>query len=226
MSDPAIEPSAARARPVRWVLRGLAATVPIGLLALLIYGVTAQSPSTSIDDALSRGQTTIAPSFHLAVLQGGSLGTSLQPKLGGMFRGSSVALGELRGTPVVLNFWASWCVPCQEEAPTLEQAWRKLARPHRVLLLGLDMQDVITDARGFMRHYAVDYPNIRDPSNDVARSYGATGIPETFFISAQGRIVGHIVGASSASQLTAGIAAALSGHGQGARRGGPQRALP
>jgi cytochrome c biogenesis protein CcmG/thiol:disulfide interchange protein DsbE len=126
---------------------------------------------------------------------------------------------------VVLNIWASWCVPCQQEAPTLERSWREQARPHGVLFLGLDMQDVTTDAQSFMRHYAVDYPNIRDPTNDVARAYGATGVPETFFINARGRIVGHVIGVSSTQQLSAGIAAALSGQVHGARRGGEQRPL-
>lgn len=225
MTDPDAKPAPSRAGPVRWMLRALAASVPAGLLALLIYGVMAQSPNTSIDDALSRGQTTIAPSFRLDVLQAGSLGTPLQPKLAGVFGRPAVALSELHGTPVVLNFWASWCVPCQEEALTLERAWREQARPRGVLFVGLDMQDVTTDAHSFMRHYAIDYPNIRDPSNDVARTYGVTGVPETFFISAQGRIVGHVIGASSTAQLTGGINAALAGHVQRARQGGEQRPL-
>jgi cytochrome c biogenesis protein CcmG/thiol:disulfide interchange protein DsbE len=225
MIDPAAKPAPSRAGPVRWVLRGLAASVPVGLIGLLIYGVMAQSPNTSIDDALNRGQTTIAPAFRLDVLEPGSLGTPLQPKLAGVFGRPAVALSELRGTPVVLNFWASWCVPCQEEASTLERAWRQQARPRAMLFLGLDMQDVTTDARRFMRHYAIDYPNIRDPSNDVARTYGATGVPETFFISARGQIVGHIIGSSSTTQLTAGINAALAGHVQHARKGGEQRPL-
>jgi cytochrome c biogenesis protein CcmG, thiol:disulfide interchange protein DsbE len=225
MIDPAAEPSPARAGPVRWVLRGLAASVPVVLLALLIYGVMAQSPNTSIDDALSRGQTTIAPSFRLAVLQVGSLGAPLQSKLAGVFRQPSVTLSDLRGTPVVLNFWASWCVPCQEEASTSEHAWRQQAREHGVVFLGLDMQDVTTDAHTFMRHYAIDYPNIRDPTNDVARTYGVTGVPETFFINAKGQIVGHVIGASSTAQLTAGINAALAGQVQHPRRGGEQRPL-
>jgi cytochrome c biogenesis protein CcmG/thiol:disulfide interchange protein DsbE len=210
---------------VRWVLRGLAASVPVGLLALLIYGVMAQSPNTSIDDALSRGQTTVAPAFRLDVLQTGSLGTPLQPRLAGVFARPAVALSELRGTPVVLNFWASWCVPCQEEAPTLERAWRQQARPRGVVFLGLDMQDATPDAHRFMRHYAIDYPNIRDPTNDVARTYGVTGVPETFFISASGQIVAHVIGASSTAQLTAGINAALAGHAQQAHQGGEQRPL-
>jgi cytochrome c biogenesis protein CcmG, thiol:disulfide interchange protein DsbE len=225
MTEPVPTRSSARASPVRWVLRAFAATVPLLLIALLIYGVTAQSPNAGIDDALSRGQTTIAPAFRLQELQGGSLGPLLQPKLAAVFARPTVALSELRGTPVVLNFWASWCVPCQEEASTLEKAWSHDARPHGVLFLGLDMQDVTTDARGFMRHYAIDYPNIRDPNNDVARSYGVTGVPETFFIGSGGQIVGHVIGSSSTAQLTAGIAAALAGQVQHAHHGGEQRPL-
>ena len=214
-----------RPRAVRWVLGALAASLPLLFVGLLVYGVTAQSPNKTIDDALSRGQTTLAPSFRLAELQGGLLGTRLRPKLAPVFRRPSVGLKDLRGTPIVLNFWASWCVPCQEEAPTLERAWRQQARPRGVLFLGLDMQDVTTDARGFMRKYAIDYPNIRDPSNDVARRYGVTGVPETFVIAASGQIVGHVIGASSRAQLSAGIEAALAGRVQHARRGGEQRPI-
>ena len=218
-------PPAKWRRPLRWLLRGLAGSVAVALLALLIYGVTAQSPNATIDDSLSRGRPLTAPAFRLDVLQAGSLGRALAPKLTSVLARRSVALGELRGTPVVLNFWASWCVPCQEEAPTLERAWRTQARPRGALFLGLDIQDVTTDARSFMRHYAIDYPNIRDPTDAVARTYGATGVPETFFIGASGQIVGHVIGASSATQLTAGIAAASAGRVQHARHGGEQRPL-
>lgn len=225
MTDPAPKPATSRTGPIRWVLRALAAGVPLLLIGLLIYGVTAQSPNKTIDDALSQGRTTIAPSFRLDVLQAGSLGAPLRDKLAGVFARRAVASRELRGTPVVLNFWASWCVPCQEEAATLERAWRQQARARGVLLLGLDMQDVTGDAHDFLRHYAIDYPNIRDPSNDVARTYGVTGVPETFFIGSDGQIVGHIIGASSTAQLTAGISAALAGQVEHARRGGEQRPL-
>ncbi len=225
MSESAVKPEGSRAGPVRWVLRGLVASVAVLLIGLLIYGVTAQSPNATIDNALSQGLTTIAPSFRLDVLQSGTLDAPLQAKLGGVFGRRAVALRNLRGTPVVLNFWASWCVPCQEEAATLERAWRQRARARRVVFLGLDMQDVTGDAHDFLRHYGIDYPNVRDPSDDVARSYGVTGVPETFFIGSGGEVVGHIIGASSTGGLNAGIDAALAGRVQHARRGGEQRPL-
>jgi cytochrome c biogenesis protein CcmG/thiol:disulfide interchange protein DsbE len=203
----------------------LSAVVALGLTALLAYGLIARAPDTRIDDNLARNSALPAPSYRLPVLRHGDLGGRLQSRLAPALADGFVAPAELVGTPYALNFWASWCVPCQEEASTLERAWRQQARPRGVLFLGLDMQDVTNDARNFMRHYAIDYPNIRDPTNGVAHSYGATGVPETFFIGANGKIVGHVIGASSTAQLTAGIEAALAGRVQHVLHGGEQRPL-
>ena len=110
-----------------------------------------------------------------------------------------VALAELRGTPVVLNFWASWCILCREEAPHLAAA----ARAHRldVAFLGLDVQDLTGDARGFLRKLRVPYPSVRDGSDRAYSAYGLTGVPETYYIDADGRIVAHAVGAVSRREL-------------------------
>jgi cytochrome c biogenesis protein CcmG, thiol:disulfide interchange protein DsbE len=140
------------------------------------------------------------------------------------YDGHTVALSGLRGKPVVLNVWASWCAPCRQEASLLERTWRQQARPRGVLFVGLDMQDITTDARDFMREFAIDYLNIRDPSNTVARRYGVTGVPETFFITASSRVVGHVIGVTSPAQLRSGITAAIEGHPQAAHRGGAQGA--
>ena len=113
--------------------------------------------------------------------------------------------------------------PRQRAEARERREWREQARPAGVLMLGLAMQDVTSDARAFVREFAVTYPNVRDPTNQTARRYGVTGLPETFFISATGQIVGHVVGVISERQLTQGIAAARRGVVLGARSGGDSR---
>lgn len=209
--------------PLRWAGRGIALVLAGGLVALLVYGVVARSPDTTIDDSLAEGKPTPAPAFTLDVLQRGQPGRELAADLSAPLSDGRLSVAELRGTPFVLNIWASWCDPCREEAPFLERGWRD-ARRRGVLFLGLDQQDVEEDARAFMKAFAVSYPNVRDPGDDVARSYGATGLPETFFVDARGRIVGHVIGAIvSDQQLSAGIEAAATGRVVGAEQGGDRK---
>jgi cytochrome c biogenesis protein CcmG/thiol:disulfide interchange protein DsbE len=190
-------------------------------IALLAYGLAKQSPRTDIDDGLARAEPVRAPGFELPVLERGSLGAALSSRLRPVLADGNVALEELRGTPVALNFWASWCIPCREEAPTLERAWRR-ARGRSVLFLGLNMQDFPEDARAFIREFDNTYLNVRDQSNRVARDWGVTGIPETFFITPRGRVVGHVIGVVSAEQLRQGIESARRGRPLGSLEGGDQ----
>jgi cytochrome c biogenesis protein CcmG, thiol:disulfide interchange protein DsbE len=192
-----------------------------GLLALLVYGLTASSPDDSIDRRLAERRAAEAPALELPVLQQGSLGP-LSDELGPALADDRLALGELRGIPVVLNFWASWCPPCRSEAPLLERAWRSMRR-QGVVMLGLNMQDLTGDARDFMREFHVTYPNVRDQSDDVAIDWGVAALPETFFVDARGRVVGHVIGAVSDPQLRAGVSAARSGRPVGVRSGGDRR---
>jgi cytochrome c biogenesis protein CcmG, thiol:disulfide interchange protein DsbE len=122
----------------------------------------------------------------------------------------------------VLNFWASWCDPCRAEAPLLERGWRDAGR-QGVLFLGLDMQDARDDARKFLREFSITYPNVREAGDETSRRYGMTGIPETFFISARGQLVGHVIGAITAGQLRAGVTAARSGRPAQATEGGDRQ---
>jgi cytochrome c biogenesis protein CcmG/thiol:disulfide interchange protein DsbE len=192
-------------------------------IGLLIFGVSEQAPNSTIDDSLAQGRAARAPAFELAVLQRGELGARLDGRLAAAFAGGRLGTAELRGIPVVLNIWASWCDPCKQEAPLLERVWRTEGRPGGTVFLGLDQQDLTGDAHAYMRAYGVDYPNVRDPGSDVPRGYGATGIPETYFISAAGRVVDHVIGVISPSELRDGIIAARRGQPVGVKSGGARR---
>jgi cytochrome c biogenesis protein CcmG/thiol:disulfide interchange protein DsbE len=198
----------------------------IGLLglfiALLAYGLLSKSADTTIDSSLAEAKAPPAPYFELELLARGMPGSRLERKLGRASTDGKLSLAELRGMPVVLNFWASWCPPCREEAPRLERRWQA-ARKRGILFLGLDMQDLSGDARDFIREFRLSYPSVRDPGDDVARDWGVTGLPETFFVSARGRVVGHVVGAISSRQLDDGVAAAVAGRPLAAREGGDRR---
>lgn len=205
--------------------RGVAVVALLAFVALLGYGLLAKQPNNRIDDALSRGETVQAPAFDLAVLEPGRM----PPRLAGIVeraaRDGRVALRELRGAPLVLNIWASWCPPCRDEAPVLERVWRETG-PDGVLFVGLNTRDVRGDARAFLRKFKASYLNIREGDKTISRRYGATGLPETFFINREGQIVGHVIGAVSLDQLRAGARAARSSQARPAVRGGARRTSP
>ncbi len=213
----------ARGRGAHTAAIALAVAAAAAFLGLIIFGVLAQAPNTAIDDSLAAGRAAPAPPFNLALLRRGDLGVRLDGRVGAALAHARLSLRQLRGTPVVLNIWASWCDPCKQEAPLLEHAWRTDGRPHGTLFLGLDMQDVTGDARAFMRSYGVDYPNVNDPGDDVPRSYGATGVPETFFISARGEVVDHVIGVITSAEMRDGILAARRGQPLGVKSGGARR---
>lgn len=201
------------------ITRGIVILALAALVGLLAYGLAAQAPDTTIDDSLASGKLKPAPAFSLPVLSGGMPPAALQPLLQRATADGKLALRELRGAPVVLNFWASWCEPCRAEAGVLERGWQRAAQ-QGVLVLGLNQQDATSDARRFLERYEVSYPNVREAGRETSRRYGMTGLPETFFISAKGQVVGHVTGAVDAAQLRQGIEAARTGTPITARPGG------
>jgi len=210
-----------RSRP--W-LRAVVVAGALAFLALLGYGVASEAPERTIDESLARGEAVAAPGFDLPVLQTGSLGSELETVVSGAAGDGRVSLDELRGTPVVLNFWASWCEPCRTEAKTLEDSWLS-ARGREVLFVGLNMQDLTDDAREFISEFDNTYLNVRDESNGVAVDWGVTGLPETFFVSPEGEVVAHVIGAVSPEQLEAGVRAAERGQPLGSIEGGDRRSV-
>ena len=204
--------------PARRALRIAGVLAAAAFVALLAYGLTSKATNSTIDDALSRGETVPAPGFTLAALADGRDAGAAWSKAAA---DGDVSLSELRGTPLVLNFWASWCDPCRGEAKVLERAYKQ--QDGDVLFLGLDTQDAREDARDFIAQFGLTFPHVRDPGNDTQRDWGVSGLPETYFIAADGRVVGHVIGTVAETQLADGIAAARSGRPAGADQGGEQR---
>lgn len=205
----------------RWP-RALVFGALLAFLGLLAYGLLTEGAGTQIDESLAEGEAPLAPEFNLPVLELGEPAARLQRDLGDVIDDRELALAELQGVPFVLNFWASWCGPCREEAPVLQRGWERHG-PNGVLYLGLNMQDLTDDARAFLAEFEITYPTIREPDKEIATAYGATGIPETYFVSARGRVVGHVIGVLSDAQLDAGVRAARAGEIVGALTGGAQK---
>ncbi len=109
------------------------------------------------------------------------------------FEGETINLDDLRGQGVMVNFWASWCDPCREEAALLESTWRR-EKENGIVFLGLDYLDQEPAAKAYLAEYDITYPNGPDLRSQVARRYGIQGVPETFFIDPEGKIVDVIVG--------------------------------
>ena len=121
------------------------------------------------------------------------------------FAGEPFTLSDHRGKIVVINFWASWCGPCREEAPVLEAIWQRY-RDQGVVVVGITYADAPADSLAFMEEFAVSYPNVDDPKSEVSDAlYHITGVPETFIIDQNGEIEEFIFSVVTEARLTATI---------------------
>lgn len=136
----------------------------LALVGLLVYGLVQKGSSR-----VAIGEQ--APSASLPRLEGSG----------------DASLAQYKGRWVLVNFWASWCEPCKQEAPALEEFQRQHGGP-RFTVLGIDTRDLTDDGRAFARKYELSYPLLRDGDGKAAHSYGTTGVPENFLVDPKGRV--------------------------------------
>lgn len=174
----------------------VAGVLVLGVVVLLVVGLVNRDVGTSIQDALDEGERPPAPGLTLPVLLAAD---GVGP------RGAEVSLEDLRGRTVVLNFWASWCEPCEREAPVLDRIARRYPASE-VLVLGVDVQDLRENALEFAAEYRIRYPSLRDGGDGAYRAYELTGLPETFVIDPEGRIALHKIGeVTRAEEITTAV---------------------
>lgn len=175
------------------VLFGFIVVVVLALLALLAVGwVQRQAPP------LSGGS---APDFELKT-----------------FQGETIRLADLKGKPVVINFWASWCIPCRDEAPALQALWEKY-RDQGLVVIGVDYVDTEPEAKKFIDEFHQTYPAGPDVGTLISQKFKITGVPETYFITREGQVLqgkdsagrpnGNYIGAVPASVLESRVQALM-----------------
>jgi len=147
----------------------------VGLIALLSWGV--------VRGANGPRDSGIAPDFSLT-----------------SFDGQTITLSQLRGQVIVINFWASWCPPCRQEAPYLERTWRKY-KDRGVTFIGVNWVDTQKEAIAYLAEFNITYFNGVDVGTRIAQAYRIQGIPETFFVDKTGKLRGVHIGPLAAPQL-------------------------
>ena len=171
-----IEPGETAGRQRRKsVLIPMAFALVLALLGLLAWGLK-KAQAGPVDSGL-------APDFSLTG-----------------FDGRKVTLSQLRGQVVIINFWASWCPPCREEAAYLEQTWRKY-KDQGVVFIGVDYVDTKKEALAYIQEFDITYINGPDLETAISDAYNIQGVPETFYVSKSGQLRGVHIGPLKSPEL-------------------------
>lgn len=178
----ATEPPTPTVRRVAW-WQWLVMALVVALLGLVAFQMQRNGPLAA--GQVGNGEP--APLFDLTT-----------------YDGVAYNLADLRGQVVVINFWASWCLPCQEEADDLESIWQQY-QDRGVVMLGVAYLDTETEARGFIKRFGVTYPNGPDLQTAISQRYRIAGIPETFVVGKDGILRALFVGPTTVAALQAEI---------------------
>jgi cytochrome c biogenesis protein CcmG/thiol:disulfide interchange protein DsbE len=165
----------------------IAVVAVLAIFGLLTFGLLSKgSARVAVGD--------VAPASPLPRLEGGGKGS----------------LADYRGRWVLVNFWASWCIPCREEAPALEEFQRRHGDAD-FTVLGIDSRDLGGDGRAFVERFGLSYPQLRDGDGATAHDYGTTGVPENYLVDPRGKVRLVVVGPISEEQLEGEVAPLVSG---------------
>jgi cytochrome c biogenesis protein CcmG/thiol:disulfide interchange protein DsbE len=156
----------------------LAVLISLALVALLVYGLLRSDPGEAsrdrLDDGVAAGDVVPAPGSD-----------RLLQSLDGRRQGT---IGMLRGQIVVVNFWASWCRPCEREAHVLQRTHERLRRARLGTVMGVTVRDTPPDSLAFERKHGTTFPSYRDPGGALAADYGVLQVPETIVIDQRGLV--------------------------------------
>jgi cytochrome c biogenesis protein CcmG/thiol:disulfide interchange protein DsbE len=179
----AMEARRGRRHPVRWAMVAVAMFVLVP--AVVVLGSRLGKDATAVRSVLVGKQ---APEFTLPTIDG-----------------QTVRSADLRGRPYVVNFWASWCVPCRQEHPNLEDFYRRY-RPSGVEVVGVIFSDTPEAARRYRAELGGDWPLVTDPQDRTAVDFGVRGPPETFVVDEAGIVVAKYTGPVGRGQLDQAMA--------------------
>lgn len=166
-SEPVIQ-GQSRRTPV-WGI-GIAVLVLVGFLGIVGASLAKKSsPPVRVGDAM--------PEFTLTT-----------------FDGSTIASSELKGRVVLINFWASWCTTCADEAAALQTVWQEFEPGGKVIFLGVDYSDTEPEAKAYMQYFGLTYPSGTDLGTRISQLFRITGVPETYVFDASGRLAAVTIG--------------------------------